>query len=188
MSYALLLLPLLFLFALPPVFRVTQEDTALRYARDYLISYYYQHRTFPDSLTIPGYPFVRYSHGGNPTGSTGVPDPQSWATVRLAGPDRQFGTGDDRILTLTAAMLEKTAFLEEKRRARILEQAAYNVCQRRLSQGISPIWPADLDELVKDANLPNDYKYTPFGAQYIYDLSSCRTDYCYCSQAIVKAP
>jgi len=188
MAFLLLFLPLLFFLTVPPSFRATTEETALRYARDYLTSYYYQHKTFPDTLTVPGYPFVQYSHGGNPTGSSGVPNPQSWATVRLAGPDRRFGTADDRVLTLTASMLEKAAFLEELRRARILEQAAYNVCQRRLASGVSPIWPANLDELVKEANLPTDYEKTPFGANYVYDTSSCRTDYCYCSQAIVRAP
>lgn len=179
---------MLFIFGLPPVKTVDTTEQAYSYARNYLISYYYAHKDFPQALSIPGYPFITYSHGGTPTSTTGVPANQPWAKVVFAGRDRQFGTADDRVLSLTASMLESTKYEDLYRRANVLEQAAYSVCQRRLSQGITPIWPASLDEVIREANLPADYKYTPFGATYIYDLSSCRTDSCYCTQAIVRAP
>jgi hypothetical protein len=187
--YLLLFLPLLFLAAVPPVITFPTTDDAYRYAHNYLINYYHNHGEFPPSLSIPFYPYYSYSHGGAPTGTTGIPDGnQAWATVVFAGEDRKFGTADDRTLSLTASMLEAERYQQLYERSNTLEQAAYSICQRRLAEGITPIWPASLDEVIREANLPADYKYTPFGALYTYDTSSCKTNLCYCTQAVVKAP
>lgn len=188
MEYVLLFLPLLFFLVVPPMVEKDLTGKAYRYARDYLTKYYRDNKTFPDTLEIPGYPWIQYSHGGSPTDAYGIPQgSQAWAKVVFAGKDRQFGTADDRVLSLTASMLEGKNYYDYYRRSNVLEQAAYSICQRRLSEGISPIWPSSIDEVLKEANLPADYKYTPYGTPYIYDTSSCKSDTCDCSMAIVRA-
>jgi len=171
-----------------PVHRADKEKLAMNYANSQLTAYYRSNNRFPTSFSIPFYPYLEYESGGSSTTSTGVPSDQAYAVVRLAGRDKQFNTADDIVISLTATQLEKERYRELQRRARILEQAAYSICQRRLAEGVTPIFPASLNELVEDGGLPDWYRYTPFGAAYIYDISSCRTDYCYCEKAIVRAP
>jgi len=189
MVYLVFFLSFLLLLSVPPLIRAKKTtETAARYAKSYLTSYYYAHKDFPDNFTIPFYPYAEYQKGGSATNATGVPANQAWCKVVLAGEDRQFGTPDDVVITLTASELEKDAFEETMRRARILEQAAYSVCLRRLSEGKTPIWPATLDDLVRAAQLPPEYETTPFGQKYIYDPSRCKPDSCDCgNQTIVWA-
>lgn len=152
-----------------------------------LISYYRAHGVFPSSLSIP-YPVYSYRAGGDPTDSYGIGDTPAYAVVDLSGKDRKIGTGDDVVITLTASELEQPRLQELERRGRILEQTAYNVCQRRRALGLTPHFPQNLNQLITWGNLPDYYKETPFGREYTYDLSSCNDDECYCTKSIVGAP
>ena len=171
-----------------PVHRADKEKLARDYAISQLTAYYRSNNKFPNSFSIPFYPYLEYESGGSPTTSSGVPSDQAYAVVRLAGRDKQFNTADDIVISLTATQLEKDRYKELQRRARILEQAAYSICQRRLAEGITPIFPSNINDLVESGGLPDWYKYTPFGATYIYNTSSCKIDYCSCAMAIVRAP
>ena len=152
-----------------------------------LVDYYRAHGVFPSSLSIP-YPVYQYRAGGDPTDSYGIGDTPAYAQVVLAGKDRKVGTGDDIVINLTASELDQPRLQELERRARVLEQTAYNICQRRKAQGLTPHFPQNLTELITWGNLPDYYRETPFGRDYVYDLSSCNDDGCYCTKSIVSAP
>jgi len=152
------------------------EKLAESYARSYLVAYYQQYKTFPDSFDIPFYPVLSYSKTA------------SAAKVRLAGRDRKLNTGDDIVVVVSRDVLDRPSYLQLMERAQTLEQLAYNICQRRLSRGITPIFPSSLTELLDDSQLPHWYGKTPSGSWFVYDTSSCKTDYCYCSRSIVRAP
>ena len=183
--YLLTLSSLVLMF--PPV-HPEREELAKEYAINVLTRFYKDHRRFPPNFEIPFYPHMRYTSGGSPTSPAGVPDNQAYAVVVLAGKDRKFDTADDVRIVLTATQLEKGNYAELWHRARILEQAFYSLCQRRLSETGSVYYPPDLLSLVREAGLPDWYRFTPFGAEYRYDTSSCHTASCYCEQSVITAP
>lgn len=165
----------LLLFSIPIIPRADKEKLAEDYYKSYIISYYSQYNSFPNSLpTLAFYvPFSYYKDTDK-------------AIVRLFGKDRKPNTSDDIVLTFTRTELDKKKYSITKRRARVLEQALYSDCQRRLARGITPIYPSSLSELLNDADLPSWYRYDGFGKEFIYDTSSCHPDYCYCEEVVIK--
>jgi len=188
MGYVVTVVMLLTALLLTTPIIIPREKTSLakEYALHQLVEYYKVHKTFPDTFSIPFYPYLSYSHGGAPTDARGTHG--AYAVVRLAGKDRRLNTGDDVILTLTAEELEKDRYRLTERRARILEQALYSLCQRRKSVTGSVYYPPTIDDLVEEAQLPDNWKYTPFGAKFLYDTSSCSSITCYCTQKVVRVP
>jgi len=146
------------------------------YARNYLVNYYLKNGKFPDSFSISWYPYLEYVKSSTK------------AVVRLAGKDRKLNTPDDVVVTVTEQTLKETAEKERERRARVLEQMVYSLCQRRLSQKQYPIFPDTLSQLKSLSGLPDWYFIDPItGKDFIYDKTTCKDDYCYCESAVIYA-
>jgi hypothetical protein len=132
-------------------------------------------KQFPDSVSISFYPFYEYSKNSTK------------AVLHLFGRDKRKDTNDDIYYVWLEKEILPYRYIEAKERARIIMQTAYALCQRRLSQREYPIWAPDLDTLEEWSDIPDFYTYTPFGHRYHYDVSSCKSDYCYCNKTIVWA-
>jgi hypothetical protein len=172
---------------LPPV-QSGKEELAKEYAERYLLGFYRGNREFPTDFKIPFYPLLEYSSGGERTPSSGVISNPAYAVATLAGKDGEFGTVDDIRMGFTALQLEKGNYIELRRRAKVLEQAFYMLCQTKLAETGTPYYPPDLATLVREANLPDWYRFTPFGAEYRYDASSCNATTCYCEGEVITPP
>jgi hypothetical protein len=155
--------------------RHPEVDLALSTATNQVYYEFILNKKFPDSLSIVFYPFFEYSHTN------------TRAVLHLFGNDKRKNTSDDIYYTWLEKELLPYRYIEAKERARIIMQTAYALCQRRLAKNEYPIWAPDLDTLVNWTDLPDFYTYTPFGHRYHYDVSSCKSDYCYCNKTIVWA-
>jgi len=166
----------LLMFSIPVIpKKADREKLAEDYYRNYVIHYYLWTNDFPSGVpSLKLYPYLSYSHSSNR------------ATIRLFGKDRKPNTSDDVVITLTRTELDKKKYSITERRARVLEQAFYSVCQRRLSEGITPIYPSSLTELLNEADLPSWYGQDGFGHAFVYDTSTCHTDYCYCDEDVIR--
>jgi hypothetical protein len=150
-------------------------NLAIEDAKNQIYFSYLSSLKFPDNVEIDFYPFYDYSKT------------DTKAELYLYGEDKKKGTNDDLKIVWQSKELLSFRYIEAKERARILEQTAYAICQRRLANKEEPIFPPTLDDLMAWSGLPEEYRYTPFGREYNYDVSSCKEDYCYCSKPIVNA-
>jgi len=149
---------------------------ALDDARNQVYFSYLSTNQFPERVYIDFYPFYSYSTSADS------------ATLWLYGLDKKKNTSDDIKVVWWDKEFLGFRYIEYRERARIIAQTAYALCQRRLAKNEYPIWAPNLDTLTQWSDLPDFYTYTPFGERYIYDVSSCKEDYCYCTKPIVRAP
>ena len=161
------------LLTIPTSTKEGKTSLAREYALHRLVEHYRAHARFPETFNISFYPYLSYSQ-----------EP-SHAVVRLAGKDRRVNTGDDVVVVLTTDELNGNHKLLE-RRAETLEQAFYSLCQRRKSVTGSVYYPSTIDDLVREAGLPQEWKYTPSGTKFLYDTSSCSSVICYCTQRVIR--
>jgi len=149
---------------------------ALLTAKEQVYYYGLVNGSLPDSVSIDFYkPFYSYTNNGN------------YSVLRLFGKDKKEGTADDIVEVFYEKDILPYRYKEVYERARIIAQTAYALCQRRLANNEYPIWAPNLNTLFEWTDLPPEYKYTPFGHLYNYDVSSCKKDYCYCNRTIVWA-
>jgi len=151
---------------------------ALNSAREQVYAYFIQNSQLPNDISLSFYkPFYEYTKSSDGT----------YALLQLFGRDKRKDTGDDIKTVFYTREILPFRYKEVYERARIIEQTAYALCQRRLAKNENPIWAPTLDKLFEWTDLPSFYKYTPFGDVYNYDVSSCKNDYCYCNKTIVWA-